>query len=72
MDTKSYTISSDSQCKQRITMVMTESEIKELHRFLTDAKKDCLYWPKVAEELRFELWYSYLEVHIENTYQAKQ
>ena len=71
MESNSYTISSDSQCKQRITMVLTESEIRDLYQFLTDTKKDCLYWPKVAEELRFELWYSYLEVRIENDYQEQ-
>lgn len=71
MDTKSLTISQDSQCKQCITMVLTESEAKILHRFLTDAKRDLLYWPKVAEELRLEVWYSFLEVSIENESQEQ-
>ena len=52
-------------------MVLTESEISDLHRFLTDTKRDCLYWPKVAEELRVELWYMLIEVREFNAYQAQ-
>lgn len=71
MDAHSLLISPDAQYRQHLSMVLTESEISDLHRFLTDTKRDCLYWPKVAEELRMELWYMLIEVREFNAYQAQ-
>lgn len=61
----------DSQYRQRLSMVLTESEIFSLYKFLADTKRDCLYWPKVAEELRSELRYMLIEVKEFNAYQQQ-
>lgn len=62
MDTHSYLISPNTQRRQEIRLVMLDSELKQLLEVLTDIKRDCLYWPKVAEELRFELRHALYQV----------
>lgn len=68
MESKSYLISPDSQYRQRLSMVLTEEEIFALHRFLSDMELDHPDAPKVAKDLRAELWYMLLEVREFNAY----
>ena len=72
MDTHSLVISPDAQYRQALQLIMTESEISDLLRFLTEAKRDYLYWPKVAEELRMELRYMLIEVREFNACQKQE
>lgn len=72
MDTHSLLISPDAQHRQALQLIMTESEISDLFHFLTETKRDCFHWPKVAEELRMELWYMLIEVREFNAYQKQE
>lgn len=72
MESNSYLISPDSQYRQHISMVLTESEISDLHRYLAEIELTYPDAPKVAKDLRAELWYMLLEVREFNNYQAQQ
>lgn len=72
MDTHSLLISPDAQYRQALQLIMTESEISDLDRLLNEAKRDYLYWPKVAEELRMELWHMLIEVRELNDYERQK
>lgn len=49
-------------------MVLTESEISDLYQVLTQFEEMHLPSPKVAKDLKLELWYMLLEVREENAY----
>ena len=68
MDTHSMLISSDNQYRQELRLIMTESEISDLHRFLSDIELVNPDAPKVALDLRAELWYMLIEVRVFNAY----
>lgn len=68
MDSNSYLISPDCQYRQRLSMVLTESEISDLHRYLAEIELNYPDAPKVAKDLRAELWYMLVEVHVFNAY----
>lgn len=68
MESNSYLISPDSQYRQRISMVLTESEISDLHRYLAEIELNYPDAPKVAKDLRAELWYMLIEVREFNLY----
>lgn len=68
MISNSYIISPNSQYRQHISIVLTESEISDLYQVLTQFEEMHLPLPKVAKDLKLELWYMMLEVHEENAY----
>lgn len=71
MESNSYLISPDSQYRQRLSMVLTESELEQLHTYLASTELDHPEAPEVAKCLRLELWYMLLEVRDFNAYQAQ-
>lgn len=71
MDTHSMLISPDAEYRQELRIVLSEDEIFVLHRFLSDIELDHPDAPKVAKDLRAELWYMLLEVREFNAYQAQ-
>ena len=68
MDSNSYLISPNSQYRQELRLIMSESEISDLYQILTQAKDMDLPLPEVAKDLRAELWYMFTEVHEFNLY----
>lgn len=68
MDTHSILISPDAQYRQELRLIMSESEISDLYKVLTQAKEMDLPLPEVAKDLRAELWYMLTEVHEFNLY----
>lgn len=64
-------ISPGSQYRQELRVILSESEISDLFQVLTQAKDMDLPWPKVAKDLRIELWYMLLEIREFNTYQEQ-
>lgn len=68
MESNSYLVSPDSQYRQELRLIMTESEISDLYQVLTQAKDMDLPLPEVAKDLRAELWYMLTEVHEFNLY----
>lgn len=68
MDSNSYLISPNSQYRQELRLIMSESEISDLYQILTQAKDMDLPLPEVAKDLRAELWYMLTEVHEFNLY----
>lgn len=65
-------ISPDGQFRQELRIILSEDEIFVLHRFLSDIELDCPDVPKVAKDLRAELWYMLLEVREFNAYLAQK
>lgn len=61
----------DSQYRQLLRLIMTESEISDLYKFLVDAKEQGLSLPEAAKILKSELWYMLIEVHEFNAYQEQ-
>lgn len=68
MESNSYLISPNSQYRQELRLIMSESEISDLYQVLTQAKDMDLPLPEVAKDLRAELWYMLTEVHEFNLY----
>lgn len=68
MESNTYLISPDCQYRQRLSMVLTESEISDLHRYLAEIESNYPDAPKVAKDLRAELWYMLVEVQVFNAY----
>lgn len=68
MESNSYLVSPNSQYRQELRLIMTESEISDLYQILTQAKDMNLPLPEVAKDLRAELWYMLTEVHEFNLY----
>lgn len=68
MESNSYIISPDCQYRQRLDMILTESEIERLHTYLAETELNNPDAPKVAKDLRAELWYMLLEVREFNAY----
>ena len=69
MDSNSYLVSPNSQYRQELRLIMSESEISDLYQVLTQAKDMDLPLPKVAKDLRAELWYMLTEVNQFNLYE---
>lgn len=68
MTTHCMLISPDAQYRQELSMVLTESEISDLHRYLAEIELNYPDAPKVAKDLRAELWYMLIEVREFNAY----
>lgn len=68
MESNSYLISPNSQYRQRISMVLTESEISDLYQVLVQFEEMGLPLPKAAADFKIELWYMLLEVREFNAY----
>lgn len=68
MESNSYLIEPNSQYRQLLRLLMTESEISDLHRYLAEIELNYPDAPKVAKDLRAELWYMLLEVREFNAY----
>ncbi len=62
MDSNSYLLSPDCQYRQELRLILNESEISDLYQVLTQFKDTNLPLPKVAKDLRTELWYMLVEV----------
>lgn len=71
MESNSYLISPDCQYRQLLSMLLTESEISDLHRYLAEIVLNYSDAPNVAKDLRAELWYLLLEVCEFNKYQKQ-
>ena len=71
MESNSYLIEPNSQYKQLLRLIMSESEISDLYQFLVDAKEHGLTLPEVAKILKSELWYMLIEVREFNAYQKQ-
>jgi hypothetical protein len=65
-------ISPDAQYRQELTIILSEDEIFALHRFLSDIELDHPDAPKVAKDLRAELWYMLIEVREFNEYKRQE
>lgn len=68
MESNSYLVSPNSQYRQELRLIMTESEISDLYQILTQAKDMNLPLPEVAKDLRAELWYMLTEIYEFNLY----
>lgn len=68
MESNTYLLSPNSQYRQELRLIMSESEISDLYQILTQAKDMDLPLPEVAKDLRAELWYMLTEVHEFNVY----
>lgn len=71
MESNSYLIEPNSQYKQLLRLIMSESEISDLYHFLDDAEQQCLSLPEVAKILKIELWYMLIETREFNLYLQK-
>lgn len=69
MESNSYLVSPNSQYRQELRLILSESEISDLYQVLTQAKDMDLPLPEVAKDLRAELWYMLTEVHEFNVYE---
>lgn len=61
-------ISPDARYRQELRLIMSESEIEELHLYLAEIELNYPDAPKVAKDLRAELWYMLIEVREFNAY----
>lgn len=68
MDSNSYLISPNSHYRQELRLIMSESEISDLYRVLDQFKRMNLPLPKVAKDLKAELWYMLIEIRECNEY----
>lgn len=71
MESRSYIIEPNSQFRQQLRLLMSESEISDLHRYLAEIELNYPDAPKVAKDLRAELWYMLIEVCEFNAYLKK-
>lgn len=72
MESNSCLIEPNSQYRQELRLIMSESEISDLYQILTQAKDMDLPLPEVAKDLKSELWYMLIEVHEFNAYLAQK
>lgn len=56
---------------QEIRIILSEPEISDLYRVLVQFEEMGLPLPKVAKDLKVELWYMLLEIREYNTYQEQ-
>lgn len=68
MESHSMLISPDAQYRQELRLIMSESEIDELHLYLAEIELNYPGMPKVAKDLRMELWYMLIELREFNAY----
>lgn len=68
MESNSYLMEPNSQYRQLLRLLMSESEISDLYQFLVDAKEQGLPLPEAAKILKSELWYMLIEVREFNAY----
>lgn len=71
MESNSYLISPNSLYVQELRLVLSEPEISDLHRYLAEIELNYPDAPKVAKDLRAELWYMLIEIREINTYQEQ-
>lgn len=72
MESNSNLIEPNSQYRQLLRLLMSESEISDLYQFLVDAKEQGLPLPEVAKILKSELWYMLIEVRVFNDYERQK
>lgn len=68
MESNTYLISPNSQYRQQLLLMLDESELEQLHMYLAETELNNPDAPKVAKDLRAELWYMLLEVREFNAY----
>lgn len=71
MESNSYLISPNSLYVQELRLVLSEPEISDLYQVLVQFEEMNLPLPKVAKDLKVELWYMLLEIREYNTYQEQ-
>lgn len=65
-------ISPDAQYRQELRLILSESEIDEMHLYLAEIELNYPGMPKVAKDLRMELWYMLVELREFNAYQKQE
>lgn len=65
---KSYLISPNSEYVQHLSMILTMTEIEQLHKALRELEDMGYPLPNSIKDLRCELWYMLIEVHEFNAY----
>lgn len=68
MDSNSHLLSPDCQYRQELRLILNVSEIADLYQVLAQFEKMDLPLPKVAKDLRVELWYMLTEIKEFNAY----
>lgn len=68
MDSNSYLLSPDCHYRQELRLILNVSEIADLYQVLAQFEKMDLPLPKVAKDLRVELWYMLTEIKEFNAY----
>lgn len=68
MESNSNLIEPNSQYRQELRLILSQSEIEQLHMYLAETELNNPDAPKVAKDLRAELWYMLLEVREFNAY----
>lgn len=68
MDSNSYLLSPDCQYRQELRLILNEQEIADLYQVLAQFKEMNLPLPKVATDLKVELWYMLTEIKEFNAY----
>lgn len=71
MESNSYLISPNSLYVQELRLVLSEPEISDLHRYLAEIELNYPDAPKVAKDLRAELWYMLIEIREFNAYREQ-
>jgi hypothetical protein len=56
------------QYRQKLRVILSESEISDLYQVFVQFEKMGLHLPKAAADLKIELWYMLLEVREFNAY----
>ena len=68
MESNSYLIEPNSQYRQELRLLLSESEISELYQVLVQFERDGRLLPKVAKDLRMEFYYMLFETREFNRY----
>ena len=71
MESNSYLLAPNSQYRQELRIILSESEISDLYQVFAQFEDMNLPLPKVAKDLKVELWYMLLEVREFNAYQEQ-
>lgn len=65
-------ISPGGQYRQKLRIILSESEISDLYQVLVQFEEMNLPLPKVAADLKLELWYMLIEVREFNAYERQK
>lgn len=68
METNCYLLAPNGGYHQELRLVLSEPEISDLYQVLTQFEQMHLPLPKVAKDLKVELWYMLTEIKEFNEY----